>query len=62
MAAEPDPLEPADLERPLTGQSVDIGPPPDGGREAWLCVTGTFLQLFCVFGLRGLLLISGTDR
>ena len=24
---------------------------PDGGREAWLVVTGSFLALFCTFGL-----------
>lgn len=30
---------------------LDIGPPPDGGKEAWLCIAGCFLHLFCVFGL-----------
>lgn len=30
---------------------IDIGPPPDGGKEAWLCIAGCFLHLFCVFGL-----------
>ncbi|WOO81387.1 MFS transporter asaE [Vanrija pseudolonga] len=29
---------------------LDAGPPPDGGRDAWLCVVGAFLVLFCVFG------------
>lgn len=29
---------------------LDAGPPPDGGRDAWLCVAGSFLVLFCVFG------------
>lgn len=28
----------------------DIGPPPEGGREAWLCVSGAFFVLFCIFG------------
>lgn len=51
ISAEPDPPEPGDLERPFTGVPLDVGPPPDGGREAWLCVAGTFLQLFTVFGL-----------
>lgn len=30
---------------------LDIGPPPDGGKDAWLCIAGCFLHLFCVFGL-----------
>ncbi|KLT42144.1 MFS general substrate transporter [Cutaneotrichosporon oleaginosum] len=30
---------------------LDIGPPPDGGRDAWLVVLGCFLHLFCIFGL-----------
>lgn len=51
IAAEPDPPQPGDPELPLEGAPLDIGPPPDGGREAWLCVAGTFLQLFCIFGL-----------
>lgn len=28
-----------------------VGPAPDGGWEAWLCVLGGFFQQFCVFGL-----------
>lgn len=28
----------------------DVGPPPDGGLEAWLCILGGMLQMFCVFG------------
>jgi hypothetical protein len=31
--------------------TMDIGPPPDGGREAWLCVLSTFLLLFCIHGV-----------
>lgn len=30
-----------------------IGPPPDGGREAWLCVMAAFGQQFAMFGLSG---------
>jgi hypothetical protein len=29
----------------------DIGPPPDGGRQAWLTVLAGFLQQFCIFGM-----------
>lgn len=29
----------------------DIGPPPDGGLEAWLVVMSTMFLQFCVFGL-----------
>jgi len=28
----------------------DIGPAPDGGLEAWLCILGGLLLMFCVFG------------
>ncbi|GMK57948.1 hypothetical protein CspeluHIS016_0407820 [Cutaneotrichosporon spelunceum] len=28
-----------------------IGPPPDGGRDAWLCVAAAFGQQFAMFGL-----------
>ncbi|WRT67263.1 uncharacterized protein IL334_004230 [Kwoniella shivajii] len=28
----------------------DIGPPPEGGKDAWLCVFSAFFVLFCVFG------------
>lgn len=28
----------------------DVGPPPEGGREAWAVVAGAFFVLFCVFG------------
>jgi len=29
----------------------DVGPPPDGGRQAWLTVLAGFLQQFCIFGM-----------
>lgn len=29
---------------------LDVGPPPDGGREAWLCIMSAFLLLCCMFG------------
>lgn len=57
----PLPSDPVQLERILTehpeveGQmamdEVDIGPPPDGGREAWCVVASTVFILFCVHGL-----------
>lgn len=28
----------------------DVGPPPEGGKEAWRCVFGAFFLLFCFFG------------
>jgi hypothetical protein len=46
--------EMAALEPTLSGATVpthpDVGPPPDGGLEAWLCILGGLLQMFCVFG------------
>jgi MCP family monocarboxylic acid transporter-like MFS transporter 10 len=54
----PLPSDPVELERRLTADPEierqmaedDIGPPPEGGREAWLCVCGAFFVLFCIFG------------
>jgi hypothetical protein len=28
----------------------EIGPPPEGGREAWSCVGSAFFLVFCFFG------------
>jgi len=50
--------DPQELARQLTDNPEvvqqlavdDIGPPPDGGREAWLCVAGAFFAIFCLFG------------
>lgn len=28
----------------------DVGPPPEGGAEAWCCVGAAFMVLFCIFG------------
>jgi hypothetical protein len=40
----------ADL--PLSDEAESlVGPPPDGGREAWMCVVGGLFQQFCIFGL-----------
>lgn len=37
---------------PMTMSKVDdIGPAPDGGLKAWLCILGAFCSCFCVFGL-----------
>ncbi|WVR05290.1 hypothetical protein IAU60_002303 [Kwoniella sp. DSM 27419] len=56
----PLPSSPNELERRLTtdpdvarqmGVNDDeVGPPPEGGREAWSCVGAAFFVLFCVFG------------
>lgn len=40
-----------DIERQMAADEVDIGPPPDGGREAWCVVASTTFVLFCVHGL-----------
>jgi len=50
--------DPVALERRLTQDPEierqmadgDVGPPPEGGREAWAVVAGAFFVLFCVFG------------
>ncbi|ORY28265.1 major facilitator superfamily domain-containing protein [Naematelia encephala] len=40
-----------DVERQMRGSGDgEIGPPPEGGREAWLVVASSFFILFCVFG------------
>lgn len=52
------PLDSYDLERAPTTGTLDIGLPPDGGREAWLCVLSSLLVLFCIFGI-GLYLLLG---
>ncbi|TXT13669.1 hypothetical protein VHUM_01036 [Vanrija humicola] len=36
---------------PAAPAPAPLGPPPDGGLEAWLVVAGSFLSLFCIFGL-----------
>ena len=54
----PLPHDPVELERRLTtdpaivGQmdNDEIGPPPEGGREAWSCVAAAFFLLFTFFG------------
>ena len=40
----------ADMERQMAMRDEEVGPPPEGGKEAWGCVAGAFLVLFCVFG------------
>lgn len=50
--------DPVELERRLTQDPEierqmadgDVGPPPEGGLEAWSVVAGAFFVLFCVFG------------
>lgn len=42
-------IAPLDEEKGTT--ETDIGPPPDGGATAWLCVMSTFMLLFCIFGI-----------
>jgi hypothetical protein len=54
----PLPHDQAELERRITGDpgivgqmdNEEIGPPPEGGREAWCCVAAAFFLLFTIFG------------
>ena len=39
-----------DVRRQMRLDDEDLGPPPEGGKEAWLCVFGAFFLLFCFFG------------
>lgn len=39
-----------DVEKQLALQDPDVGPPPDGGREAWLVVFSAFGLLMCIYG------------
>ncbi|ODN83254.1 hypothetical protein L202_01428 [Cryptococcus amylolentus CBS 6039] len=39
-----------DLERQMGVNDEDVGPPPEGGMEAWCCVGAAFMVLFCIFG------------
>jgi hypothetical protein len=34
----------------MSSEQDNLGPPPDGGLEAWSCIASAFLLLFCVFG------------
>ncbi|WJG35776.1 uncharacterized protein FOBCDRAFT_139942 [Fusarium oxysporum Fo47] len=36
--------------QPRDCTTTDLGPPPDGGREAWLVVAGGFCANFASFG------------
>jgi hypothetical protein len=53
----PLPSDPVQLQRVLTDrpdverQLSGVGPPPDGGFEAWAVVASTVFVLFCVHGL-----------
>ncbi|KAK4686394.1 hypothetical protein P7C73_g3739, partial [Tremellales sp. Uapishka_1] len=38
------------IEQQMAMDDNEIGPPPEGGKDAWLCVTAAFFILFCVFG------------
>ncbi|GMK54274.1 hypothetical protein CspeluHIS016_0108600 [Cutaneotrichosporon spelunceum] len=49
VTPEPDVWASAQTSEAASGV-LDIGPPPDGGRDAWLVVLGCFLHLFCIFG------------
>lgn len=39
-----------DVERQMGVNDGDVGPPPEGGAEAWCCVGAAFMVLFCIFG------------
>jgi hypothetical protein len=66
----PLPHDPVELQRQLTAHPEieaqmaddDVGPPPEGGREAWACVLGAFFVLFCIFGFSESTLLSDGDR
>lgn len=39
-----------DVAPPPLSATLDVGPPPDGGREAWSCaISGAFVT-FCLMG------------
>lgn len=40
---------------PLIPLIPDVGPPPDGGREAWCCAISGGFVTFCLMGFGGLL-------
>lgn len=46
-----------EVERQMAMDEQDVGPPPDGGREAWCVVGSTVFVLFCVHGLGELALL-----
>jgi hypothetical protein len=48
-SSQPPGLEavPQDILRPAVD---DVGPPPDGGWQAWACIVGAWCTLFCIFG------------
>ncbi|WWD16091.1 hypothetical protein CI109_100516 [Kwoniella shandongensis] len=39
-----------DVELQMGVNDDEVGPPPEGGKDAWLCVASAFFVLFCVFG------------
>lgn len=43
-------LQPPSVPDPTLAVEPDIGPPPDGGRDAWLCILGAFCLVFCIIG------------
>ncbi|KAL7424204.1 hypothetical protein Q5752_001790 [Cryptotrichosporon argae] len=49
LTADPD-IERQMRGAPGAGGETDVGPPPEGGKDAWLCVASAFMVLFCVFG------------
>lgn len=52
----PDPMPPLEKESPsleikkTLSKAESLGPPPNGGREAWLVVLGGFLLMYVSFG------------
>ncbi|BEJ14991.1 hypothetical protein CspHIS471_0407580 [Cutaneotrichosporon sp. HIS471] len=43
-------LASTDPDQPITPRTPDIGPPPNGGREAWLCAFAGGFVTFCLMG------------
>ena len=57
------------MERRITGDpgivgqmdNEEIGPPPEGGREAWCCVAAAFFLLFTIFGFCESLILHSNE-
>lgn len=50
VSITPDANPLATIGQPVTPLTPDIGPPPDGGREAWSCAIAGGWVTFCLMG------------